>query len=156
MLRDVLTAVTEVMPAQQVGVRLSPNGVYNDMGSPDFHEQFSYAAEQLSTFGLAYLHVMDGLAFGFHEIGAPMTLAEFRKVYKGTIIGNCGYTEENAEKAIAEGLADLIAFGRPYITNPDLVHRFAENLPLAPDADVKVWSAPGPKGYTDFPPASAS
>ena len=70
---------------------------------------------------------MDGLAFGFHELGDPMTLQEFRAVFKGPIMGNCGYTEETAEKAISEGHADMIAFGRPFISNPDLVN---DSLPI--------------------------
>src|SRR5690606_3748008 len=63
LLREVVEAIGEVLPASRIGVRLSPNGVFNDMGSPDFRETFSYAAAQLDGYGLAYLHVMDGLAF---------------------------------------------------------------------------------------------
>lgn len=151
-LKEVVEAVTSVWPANRVGVRLSPNGMFNDMGSPDYREQFTFVASQLDLFGLAYLHVMDGLAFGFHQLGEPMTLAEFRKVFHGPLIGNCGYTQEAAEKAIAEGHADLIAFGRPFISNPDLVERFKNGWPLAADAPMSDWYLPtGAKGYTDFP-----
>ena len=95
---------------------------------------------------------MDGLAFGFHELGEPMTLDEFREVFDGPLMGNCGYTQETAEPAIASGEADLIAFGRPFISNPDLVERFANGWPLAEEADMADWYSPtGPKGYTDFP-----
>lgn len=157
MLKEVVETVTKVMPADRVGVRLSPNGAFNDMGSPDYREQFTYAASQLDAYGLAYLHVMDGLAFGFHELGDPMTLTEFRAVFKGPIIGNCGYTQETAEEAIANGSADLIAIGRPYISNPDLVERFANNWPLNPEADTKDWYTPaGAEGYTDFPAYQSS
>ena len=122
------------------------------MGSPDYREQFTYVASQLDRFGLAYLHVMDGLAFGFHELGEPMTLAEFRKVFHGPLVGNCGYTQQSAEQAIAAGAADLIAFGRPFISNPDLVQRFKNGWPLAEPADMSVWYSPsGEQGYTDFP-----
>ena len=101
---------------------------------------------------LAYLHVVDGLAFGFHKLGEPMTLAEFRRVFSGTLMGNCGYTLEAAEKTIADGLADLVAFGRPFISNPDLVERFRHGWPLAEPADMAAWYSPtGAKGYTDFP-----
>ena len=151
-LKEVVEAVTSVWPSQQVGVRLSPNGAFNDMGSPDFREQFTYVAGQLNQFDLAYLHVMDGLAFGFHELGEPVTLAELRQFYDGTLMGNCGYTKEEANERIAKGDADLIAFGRPFISNPDLVERFKNNWPLNADADVSVWYSPiGEKGYTDFP-----
>lgn len=151
MLDEVLKEVCDVWPANRVGVRLSPNGVFNDMGSPDYREQFTYVASQLNNYGLAYLHVMDGLGFGFHELGEAMTLSELRKVFSGPLIGNCGYTQETAEQALAEGHADLIAFGRPFISNPDLVERFKNNLPLNPEADMSTWYTPaGREGYTDF------
>ena len=152
LLSEVLAAVTTVYPADRVGVRLSPNGAFNDMGSPDFREQFLYAAKQLNGLGLAYLHVMDGLGFGFHELGEPMTLAEFRDVFSGPIIGNVGYDKESAESVISSGSADLIAIGRPFISNPDLVERYRNDWPLNPDADLSDWYTPaGAKGYTDFP-----
>ena len=151
-LKEVVEGVTTVWPANRVGVRLSPNGSFNDMGSPDYRDQFTYVAEQLDAYGLAYLHVMDGLAFGFHELGQPMGLAEFRQVFHGPLMGNCGYTQETAENAIAAGDADLIAFGRPFISNPDLVQRFRNGWPLAEPAEVSDWYSPiGAKGYTDFP-----
>lgn len=151
-LRDVVEAVTSVWPAKRIGVRLSPNGSFNDMGSPDFRDQFTAAARALDPFGLAYLHVVDGLGFGFHELGDPMTLAEFRQVFRGPLMGNCGYTQETAEAAISSGAADLIAFGRPYISNPDLVERFAHGWPLAAPAAMADWYSPqGGRGYTDFP-----
>lgn len=151
-LRELVEAATTVWPAQRIGVRLSPNGVYNSMGSPDFREQFTYVASQLDGFGLAYLHVVDGLGFGFHKLGQAMTLAEFRKVFHGPLIGNCGYTKQTAEKAITKGHADLIAFGRPFISNPDLVERFKNGWPLSEPAPMPDWYAPtAEKGYTDFP-----
>ena len=80
-----------------------------------------------------------------------MTLAEFRTVFDGALIGNCGYDRESAEKAIADGNADLIAFGRSFISNPDLVSRFANGWELNPPADMNVWYSFGKEGYTDFP-----
>jgi N-ethylmaleimide reductase len=149
-LQEIVNAATEVWPANRVGVRLSPNGNFNDMGSEDYRETFTYVASQLDKVGLAYLHVVDGLAFGFHELGEPMTLQDFRKVFSGSMMGNCGYTQETAEIAIKEKRADLIAFGRPYISNPDLVDRFRNDWPLAPDADMDVWFSFEKEGYTDF------
>ena len=149
-LREIVEAVTTIWPANRVAVRLSPNGIYNDMGSTDFRESFSYVAQQLDKFGLAYLHVMDGLAFGFHQLGEPMTLAEFRNLFQGPLIGNCGYDQETAEAAIAAGHADLIAFGRPFISNPDLVERFGHNWPLNSPADMAVWYSFDDAGYNDF------
>lgn len=153
LLREVVEATLTVFPSHRVGVRLAPNGAFNDMGSPDYREQFLYTAGQLDAYDLGYLHIMDGLAFGFHELGEAMTLDEFRQVYRGVLMGNCGYTQETAEAAIAGGHADLISFGRPYIANPNLVERFANGWELAPLADMKYWYAgdQAEKGYTDFP-----
>ena len=149
-LKEVMAAVLEVWPSNRVGVRLSPNGVFNDMGSPDFRETFIYAIKELKKFNLAYVHIMDGLAFGFHEQGGPMTLAEFRAEYNGIIMGNCGYTKEIAEKRLIAGHADLAAFGRPFITNPDLPERMQNNWPLTPFEDISLWYTPGAEGYTDY------
>ncbi|AMK76613.1 MULTISPECIES: hypothetical protein [Methylomonas] len=81
-----------------------------------------------------------------------MTLADFRQLFHGPLMGNCGYDQFSAETAIAEGHADLIAFGRPFISNPDLVERFAMDATLNPPADMKDWYSPsGSLGYTDFP-----
>ena len=160
LLGEVVTGVSQVLPGR-VGVRLSPNGVFNDMGSPDFRETFLNAARQLDSANLAYLHVMDGLGFGFHELGEAMTLEDFRAVFSGPLMGNCGYTQETAEEAIGRGGADLIAFGRPFINNPDLVARFANGWPLDEQLDPSTWYAGGlgAKGYTDYPayaPANAN
>jgi len=150
--REVLEAVLDVWPGEQVGARISPNGVFNDMGSADFRETYLYAAKELDTFNLGYVHIMDGLAFGFHGKGEPMTLAEFRPIIRSRIIANCGYTQELAEQRIAEGTADMIAFGRPFITNPDLPERFKNNWPLNPAEDMTLWYTAGAEGYTDYPP----
>jgi N-ethylmaleimide reductase len=151
-LKEVLAAVLEVWPSKRVGVRLSPNGVFNDMGSSDFRETYLYTIKELNRLNLAYVHIMDGLAFGFHQQGAPMNLAEFRAEYDGTIIGNCGYTKETAEERLVAGHADLAAFGRPFITNPDLPERFRNNWPLNPADDMSLWYTPGAEGYTNYQP----
>lgn len=148
--KEVLKAVLEVWAPEQVAARISPNGVFNDMGGHDFRENYLYVASELENLNLGYLHIMDGLTFGFHEQGEPMTLSEFRPIYKGIIIGNCGYTKEAAENRIAEENADLIAFGRPFITNPDLPERFKNNWPLNPAEDMSLWYAPGAQGYTNY------
>jgi N-ethylmaleimide reductase len=150
--KEVLEAVLEVWAPERVGARISPNGVFNDMGSADFRETFLYAAGEINKFNLGYLHIMDGLAFGFHEKGEPMTLAEFRPLYNGIILANCGYTKETAEERLAAGHTDLVAFGRPFITNPDLPERFKNNWPLNPAEDMSLWYTPGAEGYTDYAP----
>ncbi len=154
-LLEVVDAVLQVWPASRVGVRLSPNGVFNDMGSPDFRETFRFVAGALDPFRLGYLHVLDGLAFGFHQLGTPMQLREFREVFTGPLMGNCGYTLDTGEAAVRDGSADLLAYGRPYISNPDLVERFAHGWPLAPDAPMDVWYSFTPKGYADYPAQQA-
>ena len=151
-LKEVLAAVMEIWPAARVGVRLSPNGVFNDMGSPDYRETFLYTIKELNRLNLGYVHIMDGLAFGFHEHGEPMTLAEFRAEYSGIIMGNCGYTKKTAEERLEAGHADLAAFGRPFITNPDLPERLKNDWPLAPAEDMSLWYTPGAEGYIDYQP----
>ena len=150
-LDEIVSSISGAWASDRVGVHIAPNGIYNDMGSPDFRETFLYVAEQLDRRKIAYLHVMDGLAFGFHELGPPMTLREFKEVFKGPLMGNCGYTRETAETAIHRQDGDLISFGRPFISNPDLVERFANGWPLNPPADQKVWYSFDKIGYTDFP-----
>lgn len=151
-LGEVIQAVTEVWPSQRVGIRLSPNGVFNDMGSPDFRQTFLYVIQQLAKLDLGYVHIMDGLAFGFHEQGEPMSLAEFREHYQGVIIGNCGYSKEEAQNRIESGAADMACIGRPFISNPDLIERWQNDWPLASFDDMSQWYTPGPEGYTDYPP----
>lgn len=153
-LHEVLAAIFEIWPSERVGVRLSPNGVFNDMGSEDFRETYLYAIKELNKLNLAYVHIMDGLAFGFHEKGDPMTLAEFREHYRGVIVGNCGYTQEDAEQRLTAGNVDIAAFGRPFISNPDLVERLRNGWPLAPYEDMTLWYTPGAEGYTDYAPYS--
>jgi N-ethylmaleimide reductase len=151
--RTNLRTAAAAWPGRRVGVRISPNGTFNDMGSPNYREQFTQTAATLDRLPLAYLHVVDGLAFGFHGLGDPMTLADFRAVFRGPLIGNCGYTQASAEAVIESGQADLIAFGRPFISNPDLVERFRNGWPLAEASDMAAWYSPtGAKGYSDFPP----
>lgn len=151
LLGEVLEACLSVWPANRIGIRIAPNGAFNDMGSEDYKETFTYVAKELNKYELAYLHVMDGLAFGFHGLGEPMTLRDFREVFNKPLIGNCGYTKETAEQAVLNGSADMIAFGRPFISNPDLVERFANNWNLAKGADMSLWYCFEEKGYVDFP-----
>jgi N-ethylmaleimide reductase len=150
-LDEIVRAVLSVLPSGRIGVHIAPNGNFNDMGSPDFHETFLYVAKRLNQYGLAYLHVIDGLEFGFHDLGPPMVSEEFRPVFEGPLMANCGYTRETAEVSIQQGHADLISFGRPFISNPDLVERFAHGWPLNPPADQEVWYSFDETGYTDFP-----
>ena len=153
--REVIEAVKTVYPAEQIGIRFSPNGAYGDMGSEDNFDTFSYAISEVDKLGLGYVHVMDGLGFGFHGKDKVFRLYDARRLFSRVIIGNVGYTKEKAEGVIEGGVADLVAFGRPFISNPDLVDRFKNNLPLADPAPYDAWYYMGKgeesRGYTDYP-----
>jgi hypothetical protein len=138
-LREVVEAVSAEWPAHRVGVRISPNGVFNDMGSPNFREQFTHVATMLDRCGLAYLHVVDGLAFGFHTLGQPMTLAEFRRVFSGPLMGNCGYTLESAEQAVAGELFVNKVAGSSNRPRIQLIEPILMMLP--PRAAARSWRA---------------
>jgi len=148
---EIIEAVSEVYKPSEIGLRISPNGVYGEMGSEDNDVFFVELAAKLDTYNLAYLHIMDGLGFGFHGKCKALTTSDIRKVYSGAIIGNVGLTKDIAEGMLRSGSMDLAAFGRPYISNPDLAERFQNNWPLAPDPEYAVWYSPGAEGYTDFP-----
>ncbi len=150
-LRAIVEEVIKVFSSESVGVKIAPNTNYNDSGSPDFRETFLYVASELSRYDLAHLHVVDGIAFGFHGLGEPLRLNEFREVFSGPLMGNCGYTKEAAELAIRDGRADMISFGRPFISNPDLVERFEHDYPLNDAANPRLWYSFDTIGYTDFP-----
>ena len=152
-LQEILDAVTTVFPSHKVGVKLSPNSDYNDMGSEDFKESFLHYAAKLDEYKLAYLHVVDGITVGAHAFAkeSPLTLQKVREVFKGRLMGADGYNGESADKAIEKGYADLIAFGRPLLSNPDFVERLQKNWPLAETPGFEVWYAPDEKGYIDFP-----
>ena len=139
-------------PANRIGFRLSPNGTFGDMGSDDNDTMFPFVCQKLDPLGLAYVHVMDGLGFGFHGLCKAVTVADIRKVWNGPIISNIGMNKDTAEGMVRSGASDLVAFGRLYISNPDLPERFANNWPVVPEADYEHWWNPtAEKGYTDFP-----
>ncbi len=161
LLDEVVKAILKVLPSNRVAVRISPNGVFNEVGSPDYREQFLHVAKMLSPYKLGYLHIMNGLGFGFHEQGTPMGLSEFRAVYDGPIMANCGYTLEQAEKDVKEGHCDIVSFGRLFISNPDLVERHEKAIEMAPIPSSEFFYSPagenlGGKGYTDYPRAEVA
>lgn len=154
-LKEIVNAIIEdaAFPPNRIGFRISPNGTFGDMGSADNDTMFPFVCQQLEPLGLAYVHVMDGLGFGYHELCKPVTCADIRKVWTGPIITNVGLTKESAEGMVRSGAADLACFGRLYMSNPDLPERFANDWPLAPPAEYETWWRPtAEKGYTDFPP----
>ncbi|MCT7952656.1 alkene reductase [Ancylothrix sp. C2] len=153
-LMEIVEAVTSVWGANKVGVRLSPAGTFNSMSDSNPQALFSYVAEALNPYGLAYLHLIeprpDENSVSEDSEHSPLTCDYFRSIFKGTIISAGGYNQELAEATIAAGNADLIAFGRLYIANPDLAERFAVNAPLNP-YDRSTFYGGDEKGYTDYP-----
>ncbi|CDF36844.1 NADH:flavin oxidoreductase/NADH oxidase [Chondrus crispus] len=150
-----IRAVLTVFEPECVGIRIAPNGVYNGMGSDDFRESFLYYARRFSEYKLGYMHVMIGLGFGFHNKGKPMTIAELKKEFPGPIIANVGFDADSAEKELSEGGADLVAFGRPFLSNPDLVEKMQEGRELRPMLPMEYWYTSKEnvwtsEGYTDL------
>lgn len=143
-------AVVNVWGSDRVGVRLSPRNPYKGMSDSDPVATFCTAAELLNPFKLAYLHTMEPLP-GHALAGEGLRVTpEMRKIYKGVMITNGGYTQELGERALANGEADAIAYGVPFIANPDLVNRFRTGAALnAPDA--ATFYTHGAAGYTDYP-----
>jgi N-ethylmaleimide reductase len=147
---EVLDAAISVWGADRVGLRISPLNSYNSMIDSDPVGVSTYIAQQCSTRGIAYLHIMRADFFQAQQ-GDVMTPA--RQHFKGVLIGNMGYTADEAEQAISEGKLDAVAFGVPFLANPDLPARIAAKAPLnAPNA-ARFYS-PGPEGYTDYPAMS--
>jgi N-ethylmaleimide reductase len=151
LLCEVIDAVCSVWGSERVGVRLSPLNSYNSMIDSDPVKLVSTVAAMLNRFNLAYLHVMRGDFFQ-QQKGDVLTPA--RANFKGTLIANMGYSADEAEQAIAEGKVDAVAFGTPFLANPDLPARFKAKAPLNA-ADAATFYTPGPKGYTDYPPIAA-
>jgi N-ethylmaleimide reductase len=152
LLLEVIDAAITVWGADRIGLRISPLNSYNSMVDSDPVRLTTYVAQQASVRGLAYLHVMRADFFSVQS-GDVMTPA--RQHFKGTLIGNMGYTAEEAEAAISKGELDAVAFGTSFLANPDLPARISAKAELnAPRAD-KFYS-PGPEGYTDYPAMSAA
>jgi len=151
---DVARAVSAAIGAGRVGIRLSPFGAFNATGPFEGVEtQYFELAAALGAMKLAYLHLVD-----HSSMGAPAIAAEFkaamRSAFAGVFIGSGGLDKDSASRLLADGKADLVAFGRAALANPDLVERLIEDLPLnAPD--FTTFYTPGEKGYTDYPALEA-
>jgi len=152
---DVATAVAAAIGRDRVGIRLSPYGVFNDMSGnyAGIAEQYTLLATKLGESGLTYVHLVDHSAMGAPKPEAATVQAichEFRSNGGKAVILSGGYECERAEADLESGAADLIAFGRPFIANPDLVERLRAAAPLT-EADQATFYSPGPTGYTDYP-----
>jgi len=143
-------AVVGAIGRDRVGIRLSPFGVFNDMPLYDGMEvDYTYLAQQLDARGLVYIHLVDHSSMGAPPVPDAMK-ATFRNLFKRTLILSGGYDAGRAESDLAAGKCDLIAVGRPFLANPDLVARWRNNAALnAPD--MSTFYTPGLRGYTDYP-----
>jgi len=148
-LLDIARGCADVIGAKKVGVRLSPYGVFNDLPLyPEIDEAYEFFARKLGELGLLYIHIVD-----HSSMGAPAVAAELKKKmresFKGLVILSGGYDATRASADVEAGKGDLVAFGRPFIANPNLVERIQKNVELA-TPDMATFYTPGPKGYTDY------
>ena len=148
---EVAREVAETIGKDKTGIRLSPYGVNGDMPQyPEIDATYNYLSEHLNEMGIAYIHIVDHSA-----MGAPVVPIEIKKAirsnFKNTIILCGGFDLAKAETVLDSGLADLTAFGRPFINNPDLVERFKNNWALAKDLHMDLFYGADAKGYTDYP-----
>lgn len=150
---EVADAVLEIWEPSRVGVRISPVSPAHDMADSDPQTVFGYFVEKLAEKKLGFLHVIEGATQGPRDV-APFDYLALRKSFPGAYIANNAYTLELAEETLASGRADLIAFGRPFIANPDLVERLRRRAPLA-EVDRETIYAAAAKGYTDYPTLTA-
>jgi N-ethylmaleimide reductase len=155
LLLEVVEAVCDIWGRDRVGVRLSPLGKFNDMGDDDPEATFGYIAAELSAARLAYLHIVNpataALEKGIEPDDRSMGMVDLiREKYRGTLIICGGFDHRTAEEWLKQGRAELIAFGRKFLANPDLPERFALRAPLNPD-DPATYYGGGAKGYTDYP-----
>ncbi len=152
---EVADVLAEAIGKEKTAIRLSPYGVASDMPHyPEIDATYKYLTERLNNLGIAYIHLVDHSAMGAPVV--PFEIKKFiRNTFKNTIILSGGYDKERAEADIKSGLGDLIAFGRPFINNPDLVERLKNNWPLSQDLKMDLFYTADEKGYTDYPPFKA-
>ena len=148
---EVAEGAMKAIGKDKVGIRLSPYGVASDMHYyPEIDDTYKYLAEKLSGMGILYIHLVDHSSMGAPEVPLAIKTA-IRQRLGGTLILSGGYTVERAESDLESGLANLVAFGKPFIINPDLAGRFENSWPLAQELDKDTLYSPGEKGYTDYP-----
>jgi N-ethylmaleimide reductase len=152
---EVATEVALAIGKEKTGIRLSPYGVGSDMPHyPQIDATYDYLSKELNKLEIAYIHLTDHSTMGAPEV--PMNIKKIiRNNFKNTLIICGGFTKESAEEAIESGLTDLVAFGRPFINNPDLVERYENNWPLSQDLNMDLFYTADEKGYTDYPTYTA-
>lgn len=151
---EVTAAVVEEIGAERTGIRLSPVSPANGVSTSDPQAQFEYIVDQLDALGIVYIHVVEGATGGPRDV-APFDFGSLRRRFKNTYIANNGYDLDLATSRLAEDKADLFAFGRPFIANPDLVERLETRAVLAAIDPATIYGG-GAAGYTDYPTLAAS
>lgn len=147
---EVARATVAAIGAHRVGIRMSPYGVFNSTGAfPDVEAQYLALTQELSQLGLLYLHLLDHSAMGAPPVPADLK-SRLRAAFQGLFILAGGFDRTGAEGALKTGQADLIAFARPFLANPDLVERMRAEAELNA-IDMATFYTPGSKGYTDYP-----
>lgn len=152
---EVSRAVVDEIGAAHTGIRLSPVTPANDAHDSDPQPLFNYVVEQLDKLNLVYIHVIEGSTGADRDFGAGFDYGALRSRFRNTWITNNGYTPAMAVEAVVQGRADLVAFGRSFISNPDLVERLRRNAPLAPLNRATLYGG-GAEGYTDYPTLQAA
>jgi N-ethylmaleimide reductase len=147
---EVLEALIEVWPAGRIGVRLSPFSQFNDIEDSDPMTTFSYAIKKINDLDIGYLHLIEGETGGARGLPEGKSIAALRSLYNGVYMANNGYDQELAKNAVETEGVDLVAFGRPFIANPDLVERLAEDVHLNTINEATLYGG-GAEGYTDYP-----
>ena len=147
LLREVVEAVCAAVGSDKVGVRISPENSFNTMHDSDAQNTFNTVTDMLNGFKLAYLHVLEGDMLNGNR---TLNYTQIKSRFAGPYMANCGYDFERATQAIKNGDADLVAFGVPFISNPDLVERFKTGAELNV-ADQSTFYGGDEKGYTDYP-----
>ncbi|NHE59567.1 alkene reductase [Cyclobacterium plantarum] len=150
---EIIDAIKKEIPENRIGLRLNPSlhGLFGMSLDEETIPAFDHIINKLNDYDLAYLHLSEP----FNDVSeipyAETNIAErYRPLFKGTLIINAGFDKEKGNRFISEGLADAVAYGKPYVSNPDLVERFRQDAPLA-DWDQDTFYTPGSKGYTDYP-----
>ncbi|MGF6773769.1 N-ethylmaleimide reductase [Paraburkholderia sp. GAS199] len=153
-LRDILTEIGSVVPPGKVGVRISPYAHYNNVRDADPDGTYDYVGRMLDEFGVAYVHAADTNGWS-GQPDLPRIIERLRGVYSGTLMVNGAISVDHAETLVRDGQADLVAFARVYIANPDLVERIAAGAPLA-TPHSKGWYGGDAAGYIDYPAFNGS
>ncbi|MDP9423648.1 MAG: alkene reductase [Pseudomonadota bacterium] len=151
---EVTAAVVKEIGAARTGIRLAPISPANGVSSSNPQAQFDYIVDQLNALGIVYIHVVEGATGGPRDV-APFDFGSLRRRFNNTYIANNGYDLDLATSHLAEGKADLFAFGRPFIANPDLVERLQAGAPLAQIDPATIYGG-GAAGYTDYPAITAA